>query len=661
MRRPRLFGTAVLAVLAAGVFGAHTARAQVDATQWKLGTVDIDQGWKEQAGDNPAWAEPNFDDSQWKTVELDDMGAAQPEWRWFRLRIKLAQGHRHVHLLFAGGVGAYQLYINGEKADGPEVLPFFEVRRPTEQVIPVPNDVTDLALALRTRATKTYSDYHLPLFLTAELGTPGVIDDERAAMESVRLYSAVPSLVINLVVLLAGFAALALYRAQKGHAEYRWLGLYLLLLAISTILGVSSQTGLIPLAWNDFLGDPLIYAFTILQIEFTFSFAGQRVRRAWRVYEWLLPTPLLLLALMLTGTVSGNPYALVEAAIILPAALLLPVLLLIWYRRGNREAGWLILPSLLPGATAALFDVGFVAIYAGWHRLTFLDDPIPVGPVALQLPDVGDLLFVLAIAVVMFFRFTRVSREQARTAAELDAARTIQRRLVPALVPQVAGYVVEAAYYPAQEVGGDFYQVLESGDGTSLIVIGDVSGKGLKAAMTSTLALGALQVLAKESLGPAAVLTKLNRHLAETREEGFVTCVCARLSPEGEVTVANAGHLPPYRQGREIQLDPSLPLGIAPDAEYAETTLALAPGDTLTFLSDGVVEARNARGELFGFERTAAISTEPAENLARAALDFGQEDDITVLTLTRLVAGNKRETESAISTLAPSYASNATS
>jgi hypothetical protein len=118
------------------------------------------------------------------------------------------------------------------------------------------------------------------------------------------------------------------------------------------------ETGLIPLAWNDFLGDPLIYAFTILQIEFTFSFAGQRVRRAWRVYEWLLPTPLLLLAVMLIGTVSGNPYALVEAAIILPAALLLPVLLLIWYRRGNREAGWLILPSLLPGGNGRAVRCG---------------------------------------------------------------------------------------------------------------------------------------------------------------------------------------------------------------------------------------------------------------------------------------------------------------
>ena len=635
----RLLGAVVLAVLAAGTLGTRTARAQVDATQWQSGTVDIDQGWKEQGGDNPAWAQPGFDDSQWKTVELDDMGAAEPGWRWFRLRLQLAPGHGQVQLLFAGGAGTYELYINGEKADWPKLLPFFEVRRPTEQVIPVRDDATALVLALRTRATKTYSYYHLPLFLGASLGTPGAIESERAAMESVRLYSAVPSIAINLLVLLAGIAALALYRAQRRHAEYRWLGLYLLLLGISNGLNFSAQAGVIPLAWNDFLGDPLIYAFTILQIEFTFSFAGQRVGRAWRVYEWLLPMPLLLFALMLMGKVSGNPYALVEAAIILPVALLMPVLLFLWYRRGNREAGWLILPSLLPVATAALFDVGFVAIYAGWDRLTFLEDPIAVGPVSLQLSDVGDFLFVLAIGLVMFCRFTRVSREQARTAAELEAARTIQQRLVPARVPQVAGYALGAAYFPAQEVGGDFYQVLESGGGAPLVVVGDVSGKGLKAAMTSTLALGALRALAKENLSPAAVLTRLNRQLAETQDEGFITCLCAQLMPDGEVTVANAGHLPPYRNGEEILLEADLPLGATATWQYTDRRFALALGDRLTLLSDGVVEARNARGDLFGFERTAAISTQAAEEIAHAAQHFGQEDDITVLTLEYVGAG----------------------
>jgi hypothetical protein len=611
------------------------AIAQVNATQWRQGTVNLTRGWLEHEGDNPAWAQPNFDDHGWKRVELDDMGEAQPGWRWFRLHVRLVEGHPHMHLLIAGGEGTYEIYINGQQQEGPEIRPV-RMKRPTEQVFSLQDEDTDLTIALRTHTTRTYRFYHLPLFLTAALGSPEEIDNERLAMESARLYAVLPSLAINLLLLLAGIGALALYRAQRGHKEYLWLGLYLVLLGISNGLAYCSVYGVISLAWNDLLGDPLIYFCTIMQIEFTFSFAGQRVSRIWRLYEWLLPTPLILLGLTLAGRVNSNPYAIVEAAVIVPAAVLLPVMLFVWYRRGNREAGWLILPSLLPAATTALFDIGFVSLYEGWGRLDFLANPIQAGPFPLQLSDVGDLLFVVAIGVVMFHRFTQVSREQARGAAELDAARTIQRRLVPKILPVMEGFEIEAAYFPAEEVGGDFYQVLDTKGGAKLVVVGDVSGKGLKAAMTGTLAMGALRALTTEGLGPAAVLTRLNRQLAETHDEGFITCICARISAQGEVTVANAGHLPPYRNGEELLLEPDLPLGIAPEKKYAEHGFRMEKGDRLTLLSDGVVEARDTRGALFGFDRTRAISAERADAIAKAALTYGQADDITVLTLTRL-------------------------
>ncbi len=645
MRRPVL----LLLWVAAPVALAQTMAAEdtssvaqgVDATQWRQGTVDLDRGWREHNGDNPAWAQPNFDDSQWKQVEIDDLGEATPGYRWFRLHVKLGPRHPHLHLLIAGGEGTYELYIDGQKEDRPRLGPLLAVHRPTEQVFSLPNEDPDLDIALRTRPTRTYRYYHLPLFLTVDVGTPGAIDNERLAMESQRLYAVTPTIAINLVLVLAGIAALALFRSQRKRFEYLWLGLYLLALGISNALGDCAADGVISLTWNDFLGDPLIYVFTIMQIEFTFSFAGQRVGRAWRIYEWLLPTPLILFAVMLAGRIASNPYALVEAGMILPAALLLPARLFAWYRKGNREAGWLILPSLLPAAAAAVFDVGFVSIYEGWQRTAFLDDPIMVGPIPLQLADLGDFLFVLAIGVVMFFRFTRVSREQARVAAELQAARDIQRRLVPEHLPEIEGYEVEAAYFPAEEVGGDFYQVLETRGGAKLVVVGDVSGKGLKAAMTSTLALGALRALATEGLGPAAVLTRLNRQLAETSNDGFVTCVCARIAGQGEVTIANAGHLPPYRNGEELLIEPDLPLGIAAEEKYAERAFRLEEGEQLTLLSDGVVEARDARGDLFGFERTRAISAQPADAIAEAALKYGQADDITVLTVTRVSRGEK--------------------
>ncbi len=100
---------------------------------------------------------------------------------------------------------------------------------------------------------------------------------------------------------------------------------------------------------------------------------------------------------------------------------------------------------------------------------------------------------------------------------------------MPAQLPPVAGYAIEAAYYPAAEVGGDFYQVLEVSAESALLVVGDVSGKGLKGAMTATLAMGALRALATEGLKPADMLMRLNRQLTETNDEGFVTCLCARI------------------------------------------------------------------------------------------------------------------------------------
>lgn len=632
-RRQRSHHAALLLLMA---LLSIAARAQTDATRWRSGTVDLDQGWREHDGDNLAWARASFDDSGWQAVDLDDLGAAEPGWHWFRLHVDLPPDHGHLHLLIAGGEGTYELYVNGEKQPSPGLRRFMGVKRPTEQVYSLEGEGTDLVLALRTSAPPVYTGWHLPLFLTAALGTPGAIDNEEQALQSQRLYAALPSIAINLVLILAGIGAFALYRSQRKHAEYLWLGLYLFLLGTSNLLLNSSTSGVISLGWNGLLADPLVYAITIMQIEFTFSFAGRRVSRVWRGYEWALVTPLILTMLANMGKFSTSTYELIESAAILPAALLLPVMLLVWYRRGNREAGWLILPSLLPAATVVLFNLGSVSIFTGWGRLDFLDNSIPAGPVSLQLSDVGDFLFVLAIAVVMFLRFTRVSREQARSAGEFLAARAIQERLVPAQLPPVVGYAIEAAYFPAEEVGGDFYQVLDGSDETTLVVVGDVSGKGLKAAMTGTLAMGALRALATEGLEPAAMLMRLNRQLAETNDEGFVTCLCARIGREGDVTLANAGHLIPYHNGEELMLQPGLPLGILAETAYEEWVFRLQPGDRLTLMSDGVVEAQNARGELFGFERTQALSGETAAAIAAAAQRFGQADDITVMTLTRI-------------------------
>jgi serine phosphatase RsbU (regulator of sigma subunit) len=102
--------------------------------------------------------------------------------------------------------------------------------------------------------------------------------------------------------------------------------------------------------------------------------------------------------------------------------------------------------------------------------------------------------------------------------------------------------------------------------------------------------------------------------------------------------VADAGHLAPYLEGKEVAVEPGLPLGLNVRSIYKESTFKLATGEQLTLLTDGVAEARSSSGELFGFDRTAAVASQSAESIVRAAQEFGQEDDITVLTLMRLAA-----------------------
>jgi hypothetical protein len=238
---------------------------------------------------------------------------------------------------------------------------------------------------------------------------------------------------------------------------------------------------------------------------------------------------------------------------------------------------------------------------------------------------------VVALLGYIFHQQRIAADERAELRGELTAARQVQHLLIPGKADVAAGVTVSAAFLPAHDVGGDFYLCRALPGGAQRVLLGDVSGKGVAAALTSALLLGAADRC--DNLRPQAVLKELNASLRNSGITGFTTCLCADLMPGGVLVIANAGQVPPYRNGREIEIPAGLPLGVDPTAEYSESQLQLAPGDALTFLSDGVVEARNAAGELFGFERTRQISSRAAEQIAEAAVAFGQQDDITVLTL----------------------------
>jgi serine phosphatase RsbU (regulator of sigma subunit) len=157
----------------------------------------------------------------------------------------------------------------------------------------------------------------------------------------------------------------------------------------------------------------------------------------------------------------------------------------------------------------------------------------------------------------------------------------------------------------------------------------------MPAAMTVSLLVGTVRTLAHYTQSPAEILTAMNHRMMARSGGGFTTCLVLRADPGGKLTVANAGHIAPYLAGKELPVENNLPLGLAADSVYIESSFQLAEGQQLTLFTDGVVEARDKAGKLFGFDRAAAISSQSADQIAKAAELFGQEDDITALTLAR--------------------------
>ena len=272
------------------------------------------------------------------------------------------------------------------------------------------------------------------------------------------------------------------------------------------------------------------------------------------------------------------------------------------------------------------------AVIEGWFQLqqVIFNRETWRGPVQ-NLMSLAIVCLIVALFGHIFHQQRIAADERAGMRGELTAARQVQHLLIPDKMQVTPGVTVSSAFLPAHEVGGDFYLCRALPNGAQRVLLGDVSGKGVAAALTSALLLGAADRC--DDLRPAAVLQELNAALRNSGIEGFTTCLCADLASTGVLLIANAGQLPPYRNGQEIEIPAGLPLGVDAAADYAESSLQLAPGDKLTFLSDGVVEARNAVGELFGFERTRQVSSRAPQQIADAAVNFGQQDDITVLTL----------------------------
>jgi phosphoserine phosphatase RsbU/P len=654
---------------------------QFDATG--LGSpLPLDKNWRVGITADPAAATPSFDDSTWDVRNASDAIAEVPDedrppgppgpdgmptqppqdhskghqrpFVWFRVHIKLAPNHGPISLLIqlpvsqsasvsVGNEGpAVDVYANGtelhpEGPGGDDPSHYQLISRIYN--LNVPASQTSLTLVMRTIYIPFGFGAYTGFFSTRNLRL-GHPDDLNRALElwSVHsLFERLPRIINAILLTVLAVFLFALYFAQKGHREYLWLALHELVQAPVAFIDLAGSTANLDQLWYAAAIIELVLISAYLYFEFLIAFLSLRPR--WYV-RWLRYTsPILLFCGPLVLMVGKNHiigWVLLVVFLggffwFLGWLLFCGITLVSATIKRNFEAGLLLLPLVLsfigilePLATAGMKDFSGRAYHS---PLT-----LQAGPVPIHFAAVADFIGMLAIVIIIFARFLRIHRDRERASSELAAARSVQELMIPHERLKTPGFEVNSIYNPANEVGGDFFHLESTVDGGLLVVIGDVAGKGLKAAMNVSMLMGALRRTPDRS--PSKILQSLNRVLIDS--DSFTTCQAAWFGANGELIVANAGHLPPYLNSQEVNLPGGLPLGVLAEVNYEEVRLYLHPGDRLLMMSDGVVEARHSSGELFGFERVHNLCGQSAFYIADAAKEFGQEDDITVLTVRRL-------------------------
>ena len=632
--------------------GASLPAATVDLQADRQMVTPVSQVWRFSGGDDPRWADPAFDDSAWKLLQprtpwADQHLATVDYLAWVRFRLRLPAGMPALELLMPRFNKAYQIFADGQLAgqagtlspDKPVMVSqtprIFSL--PLNRARPIPGSETkEVVVAIRM-----WQDPKLVRIVSKAVsgnvyaGSPAAVESMFTLMKARTLLAFGNDYTQLIISLIVGVASLLLFLLTR-RGFYAWFTASMLLGTLELPLHLVSQH----FSWGYIAS---IYGYAVLDFlsvatYVLFVLAALNMRR-WR----LLAAMILLLVLAELGPVAfilGLISQLSADAIYFFASTIPDLVVLFFLVRGWRNripyARLLIFPFALGAVIGTSGSLGhFLVSLDVPHASLLLTANVEIlnAPFAVSLLDIGNAVNNLALLAVLVYQFAQSSREEQRLKSALRTAHDIQQSLVPVDIPTLGGLHTEIVYLAAEEVGGDFCQVLPRPDSSILVVIGDVSGKGLQAAMVGTLVVGALRSMADEEIGPAETLSRLNNVLLRTPNRGFVTCLCMIITGTGKVMLANAGHLSPYLDGAEVTTVSELPLGCVPGIKYDQTTFHLPAAGRLTLLSDGVVEARSASGELYGFERTKKISSLLAREIATEANRFGQEDDITVITL----------------------------
>lgn len=625
-------------------------------------TAKLDGPWAFHVGDDPRWAAPGFDDAGWERISTEKPWGAQGHFAqvgfgWYRQSIDTGtagSSPMELALLVPFAEDAYQVYWNGREVGQVGKLPPHASwpAYPAAHSFPLGRERTGV-LAIRVwkaPAVSFDSGFSGGLTGVPVLGSAEAI----ASLDADGRYLALKQLQfaygLALVYLLVGIASLGIWLRRREQSLLLWLGVF----SLASVLQFGWWHGVLGMSYA---GEVLLATLYQSAMDISTWFLLLHLlhlrgsARVMRWTRWLAWSEICLLCVD-AAAVSARVWAVgwpqlvdgvISELILIPE--LFPVVLVgLALRKRLPVTTWLVAAFVL--ATDLNLELGsFLSQgdrYTHWTFWQTMIRPLfTVDGTGISLQQVCATLLLVSLVVAVYQQLVREGEQQVAMTRELHSAQELQRVLIPEELPSVLGYEVTSAYRPAQEVGGDFFQLIPQGGGSALLIVGDVSGKGLTAAMAVALIIGAIRTAAEQLPSPAEMLGSLNRRLQGRLNGGFATCVVLRLEANGNMFLASAGHPAPFLNGVEIPLPAALPLGISLDAEFEEAEGHLVTGDHLTLYSDGLLEARNAHGELYGFERLQQLAaTRPnASAAADAAIAFGQDDDITVVTVTRLRVG----------------------
>jgi len=619
------------------------AAALGHAQQPNILRLPLDQ-WQLHIGDDPRCATV---DATGCTVQpfIQNVSRYGVEWRRIEITLPpdLRQAQQPLGLVVQGEEPVYQVFVNGQFIGGMGNFETSLGPQDSRTILKLPDNLPAdgrLAIAIRVKLIHSYlpaSGFDpaiAPLSQTQSVMDEDTLAHLRASWQHYTSFALLGC---------AGLVFFLLFSVNTRLHEYFWLGALLVLLFMFRLQEFAAVINFGLPAWvaivNYDVGNG-IQSFII--IEFVYSFLGRPVPKFLRLIQILgslsILSVFLLVPFIFRGMATEVPsiewfivhsYGAAVSLATLSQLLLLPMC----FKSKQAEMRWI-------GGAVLFLTLVEVRWQSAWIFTRDFSPYLRWGGLEFDVRPVAWLLFAIVMLIAMTFRLRRIQDRNRIVEQEMAAARSVQQILIPDRLPSIPGLRIESAYLPAQEVGGDFFQILPIANGpdragpSAFVVLGDVSGKGLKAALTVSLIVGALRASASRCSGPAQLLSEVNRALIG-RSEGFATCLVLMVEPDSKFTVANAGHPNPYINGVEMETEPNLPLGLDAGVRYAEVTLRLGPDQLCTLVTDGVIEATSPTGELYGFERTQAISNKPANTIAEAARQFGQQDDITVLTLSQ--------------------------